>query len=621
MAISETQSGRGIAWLTTLIISAGLLSTVGCTESAMRLQDPDALEAALADIKLVRDVTAPFGGHPMQVESVGFVANLAGTGSDPIPSAYRTMLLADMQKHDVDNPGRALASPRTSLVIATGQLRPGIRKGDRFDVEVYVQPDSETVSLRDGVMFEARMAEHAVLGGRVREGKVVARAKGPVLVDPLADADSDPAKLRRGLILGGGIALESRPLGLLIRPEHKDARLSAKIGAAINKRFHVSQRGIKSGIARPKTDAYIEMAMHPRYKDNMERFLEVVRSIPLRESPTERQMRLKLLERQLLDPATAATAAVRLEAIGSAAEEVLQRGIASENPEVRFYAAEALAYLDNAAAAEPLAAAAREESAFRAFALTALSAMDEPAARDQLVQLLDGTSSETRYGAFRALWAMNRNDPLVRGESMGDEFSYHIIRSQGPPMIHVTRSFRPEIVLFGSDHLLRTPLILDAGKSIKINASGSGQVTIARLAPGESEEQIEVPARVDQVIRAIVDLGGSYPDVVQALAQAKAIRSLDCRLEVDAVPKRDRQYFRKDTAIARRLREDGVPVDSPQGALYPDQASESENAEDNGDRREDAEHEPPRAAAAKTPKNGSWPLTRHVGKIFSRFWN
>jgi hypothetical protein len=49
---------------------------------------------------------------------------------------------------------------------------------------------------------------------------------------------------------------------------------------------------------------------------------------------------------------------------------------------------------------------------------------------------------------------------------------------------------------------------------------------------------------VDEVIRAIVELGGTYPDVVQALQQAKASDSLAGRLEVDALPEAGRRYDR-----------------------------------------------------------------------------
>ena len=45
---------------------------------------------------------------------------------------------------------------------------------------------------------------------------------------------------------------------------------------------------------------------------------------------------------------------------------------------------------------------------------------------------------------------------------------------------------------------------------------------------------------VDEVIRAIVALGGTYPDVVQALQQAKTDGALVSRFEVDALPESGR---------------------------------------------------------------------------------
>ena len=605
---------------------ATLLLVAGCSESAMRLQSSDSLEAALADIQLVRDVTAPFGGHPVQAEDVALVGNLSGTGGDAPPSAYRTLLLTQMQKHNVEKPSQVLASPATGMVIVRGQLPPGIQKGDRFDVEVFVpQDNTNTTSLRNGIMYQARLKEHALLGGRLREGKVIALAKGPILVDPLADHESQPAKLRRGLILGGGVALESRPLGLLIRPEHKDVRLSAQIGAVINSRFYLTRRGIKSGIAKPKTDGYIELTLHPRYKDNIQRFMQVVRSVPLAETASQRQMRLRLLERQLMDPITAASAAVRLEAIGPEAKDVLKQGIASSNPEIQFYAAEALAYLDDAAAAAPLAAAARNEPAFRAPALTALGAMDEPAARDELVLLLNVPSAETRYGAFRALWAMNERDPLVRGEMLGEQFSYHRVGSQGPPMIHITRSFRPEIVIFGADQPLKTPLILDAGKYLHVNATATGTITITKIVPGQPEKQIETSLTVDKMIRAIVELGGSYPDVVQVLAQAKETQSVGCRLEVDAIPQRGRTYAREDTHLAQFGGNREISAVGPSADL---QAASGHNTGEVS-RVEDLKQAKPTAVELtrdddkiedNTAKfRSGWPLSRHAGRIIDRF--
>ncbi len=168
-----------------------------------------------------------------------------------------------------------------------------------------------------------------------------------------------------------------------------------------------------------------------------------------------------------------------------------------------------------------MARAAREEPAFRAYALAALSSMDDMAAHDELMNLLEVPSSETRYGAFRALWAMNSNDPLIRGENLGGQFGYHVLNTSGPPMIHVTRSFRPEVVVFGHEQTLEAPFVLEAGKSILVKATSGDKVTVSKFVVGQPDQKRVVTTKVDEIIRAIVELGGTYPDVVQALQQAK----------------------------------------------------------------------------------------------------
>ena len=40
-------------------------------------------------------------------------------------------------------------------------------------------------------------------------------------------------------------------------------------------------------------------------------------------------------------------------------------------------------------------------------------------------------------------------------------------------MVHVTRSFRPEVVTFGPDQFLQLPLSIDAGKSIVVNGTNA----------------------------------------------------------------------------------------------------------------------------------------------------
>lgn len=509
----------------------------GCMGPILRTQSPDVSlqESDENETKLVKDVAHPYGLGYVKLEAVALVTGLSGTGEDPPPSPQRAALLAEMNRRDVENPNQILASPNTSLVLVRGFLRPGIQEGDYFDVEVRTSSRSNTESLRSGKLLETRMTEMAVLGNQLRKGHLMAYAEGPILVDPTANADENPALARKGRILGGGRATKSRNLGLVLDHKHQSIRTSQLIGKAINKRFYSYYEGQRKGVATPKTDEFVEIKIHPRYKDNVGRYMRVVRSVPITESHSQLVERTQLLGSQLLDPITSSKAAIRLEAIGDEqAVEILKKGLNAEDPEIRFYSAEALAYLDITESVSPLAKIARDEPAFRAHALAALSAMDDGSAYDELRNLLESKSAETRYGAFRSIWAMSPNDPLIRGEALNESFSYHVLDIPGEPMVHATNSHRPEIVLFGNDHKLKLPLVLDAGPRILINGLSGAEVKVSRF--GDVTEQRVVSNELDQVIRAVVELGGEYPDVVQMLQQAKDSGSLMSRFRIDAIP-------------------------------------------------------------------------------------
>jgi hypothetical protein len=427
-----------------------------------------------------------------------------------------------------------------------------LQAGDTFDVEVRTPSRSDTKSLRGGWLMETRLSETAVLGGQIRSGHETAVAQGPILVDPSASLD-DPAHATQGRVLTGGVATKSRQLGLILDHQHQSIRLSQQVAKAVSERFHTYINGRRMGVATPKTDEYIEIALHPRYKDSVGRYMRVIRSIAVQESPAKRLERLELLQHQLLDPVTAETAALRLEAIGGDdAVKILKEGALAEDREVRFYSAEALAYLDVTEAVAPLARAAVEEPAYRVNALSALGAMEDGAASEALEEMLSVKSAETRYGAFRSLSTMAPDNPRIRGEKLGNggKFNYHILEVAGPPMIHVTSSHRNEIVLFGKEHHFKMPLVLDAGPRILVNGLNGEELTVSRFSPSEPTQQRVVSTNVDDVIRAVVDLGGDYPDVVQMLQQAKNIGALPSRFRVNALPEPGRTIDREEDSQA-----------------------------------------------------------------------
>ena len=106
---------------------------------------------------------------------------------------------------------------------------------------------------------------------------------------------------------------------------------------------------------------------------------------------------------------------------------------------------------------------------------------------------------------------------------------------KGPSLVHLTRSYRPEIVFFGTDHPLADGLRAEAGPAIVVVVEGT-VARISRFTAGEQDRVLDAPATADEVVRAIIEAGGTYPDAVQFLQQASACRGLESRLACDALP-------------------------------------------------------------------------------------
>lgn len=528
-------------------------TTVGCSTPLFRGQNSTTKD--LTDIvgeerssrsRFVGDLTVPVGTSYQKLEAVALVTQLDGTGSDPPPSPLRDQLKKEMQTHNVRRPEEALQSKDTALVLVRGFVPPGALKGDTFDVEVQIGPKTDTTTLLGGWLMQSRLRETAVFDNDVHTGHVAALAQGPIVIDALFDKSEDQVLKTRGRVLTGGIVQLDRTLGLGIRSEFTSVKMSSAIGNAINERFHDFEHGTKKGLANPTRDDYLELKVHSRYRHNFSRYIQVVRSIAISESPVERIARMSELEKQLMEPTTSQSAALQMEAIGKDAVNTLRKGLVSSDPEVRFYAAESLAYLDDVDAVPDLLAAARTERAFRWRAITALAVLDQYSAQEALLALMNVPSAETRYGAFRALRAHNPRDPLVRGEVLGDEFALHTMATTGDPLIHIARATRPEIVLFGHGQRIESPTFMFAGKNILIKRENEQSVKVTRFVAGRDDEHEICSTALEDVLRTIVKLGGGYAEAIQAVEEAKSKGFLAARVEIDALPRQGRVYNRAE---------------------------------------------------------------------------
>lgn len=527
--------------------------------------------------KKVADIAEPLGFGQKTVEGVGLVIGLAGTGSEPRPSGYREKLEAEIKRNPELDVQTILADPfkRTSLVVVRATITAGVTPDDELNVELLLPADSETTSLEGGFLLGTWLHEVGIASGGQLEGKPWVYAYGPVLTGSAAD----PGDPKTGRVLGGGRIKQSIPYVLVIGERFRSGAVAKQLQDLLNSRFQYRDGRFKKGVATAKTDNTIVLNVPDRYHHNQLRYLQVLSQVRLAQTPELHQQRLDRWGEELLDPATAGEAALKLEALGGNASPTLAKALTSDHPQVRFFAAEALAYIDDSAGSEELARVIVERPEFRTIALAALAAMDQPSGILRLRELMDGTDPVVRYGAFNALRAADPGDPyLGRVRVLGlieernrpdpedamslqfgeeapiasteppreDPFELFVVRSEGPPMIHVSRARRREIVLFGRGHTLMTPVVLGGTGPILLNASTDDpRIEVTRIdLTGAPPQVLTSSTDLVEVIRTVSALGATYPQIVSILEGASNQANLEADLLVDAVPSDVEQYDR-----------------------------------------------------------------------------
>ncbi|MEW4487100.1 flagellar basal body P-ring protein FlgI [Thalassoglobus sp. JC818] len=538
-------------------------------EEAMRLNVQEAIRGEDGHSKLIGDyikIADSTLGY-IKVQGVGLVTRLDGTGEDPPISPLRTRLLDDIRREDIDDPNSLLRSSETSLVVVTAYIPPIARKGDRLDVEINMPDGSETVSLKGGWLMPCRLSEHALLEGQVHQGNEVVYATGPILIDGLfEDSNGSSVASRKGVIPSGAIySGPDRILTVAIRSDYRRVRMSTHLASRIGQRFHdYDKHGIRRPLATAKSNAHLELVVQDRYRNNYPRFLQCVRHITLTESPVEKHLRMQDLGERIMFGPTSEQAALQLEAEGSEGVAALKRALNSPSPEARFRAAEALAYLGKPECATELREAARNEPAFRIFALAALACLQTGETISALEELMHEESLETRYGAFRSLSTMAPDDPIVQGIPMDGEFRMHLIDSTATPFVHMTRRKKPEVVLFGAEQEFQLPMTIRAGARILVRGNTlENTIDVKRVAAGEEDQTLTVSARIAEVIKAATDLGASYPDIVQMLVEAKNQSNLPGKIAIDEMPKPGRVYHRVPEDFANADNVNGATSSAP----------------------------------------------------------
>ncbi|HEV7282859.1 MAG TPA: flagellar basal body P-ring protein FlgI [Pirellulaceae bacterium] len=509
----------------------------GEDESTLEGPSEETLAELRKKAKRVGELTYAWNFNFQKVEGVALVTELDRTGSSPAANALRARLRKEMQTHKITDPDTILDSDKTSLVLVKGALPPAAKRGDRIDLVAVVPDGSETTSLEGGWMMSVRMRQMAVLDRQLREGEVLVNAEGSVLVDALFEEDSAAARKLKGRVLGAGEVQRDREIGLQIRSPDLKGSQAIIVAKAINSRFSAMDGSRKVGAAVAKDNRLITLKIPTSYSGNLGRFFQVIAAVPVNENASERTERLQLLAKQLLEPSSSGKAAIALEAAGKDAIALLEQGLGSPRPEVAFYAAEALAYLDEKGGVQMLRNAARDDARFRWHAITALSAMTHIEAYEALSEMLQDTDPETKYGAFRALRQRNENDPFIRGEKIRDEFHFHVVTSLSAPMVHFSRRERAEIVVFGHDQRIQDlKVAVFCGPGIMLKPMPGGGVLVTRFAANKDDRRIETSGELVEAMKAVVEVGGGYEELLAMAKQLKKANAWPGELVVDALP-------------------------------------------------------------------------------------
>ncbi|MEM8735528.1 MAG: HEAT repeat domain-containing protein [Planctomycetota bacterium] len=474
--------------------------------------------------RMIAEVAGPAMLTQSRIENIGLITQLRGTGGSVQASSQREKILDMMRRKDAAQPNAFLDSPSTALGIATAIVPPASPAGTKLDILVTKSSHADATDLEHGWLMETPLTEMSVLDGRIREGFDLARVKGYIVTEAQITGDqSEEAKLQ-GVVVGGGRLLKGRDLGLSVDAEYADAITLNAIVPAINQRFTYFDGQKRSGVATPRDSGYnnagyVEIKIPPRYRLDPFHYINVISHIGILESEAQRQARIATLQKQLLDPTTAREAAWQLEAIGDSTVPMLAEALNHPDPEIAFYSAHSLAYLNQKQAIPKLKSLCLREPAFRAMCFNGLALIEHFDAGDTLNELLHAADPEVKYGAVRALRKRDPNAAAVRGEVTEDVGSILEIPSSGPPLVAVSLNRTPEVVLFGTTPTLHIPSFQYVNERTMVSPSGDGKLKVSYFSPGEEDKIIECDADIRSVLNAIAEVGGTFGDWVKFLRE------------------------------------------------------------------------------------------------------
>jgi hypothetical protein len=522
--------------------------------------------------RLVGEVAAALGLSARHYDAYGLVSDLPGTGGVVKPGVQRDLILAEMRIRDVENPETVLDAPWTALVKLKVFANPCDEKGEILDVDVETSTECLATSIVGGTVLEAKLREMAYIEGNMRTSDDKAIASGEVVILPASYTKAQESETLKGVIVGGGRLSQEQRLGLRIDPEYRHVVITKAIEKAINTRYFYRNANRQQLVAEGKNDWHVVLQTIPRYKQDPYHFMSVILATGFAEDEAQQQERVEGCKKLLMNRETARRGAIELEAIGNdAAKQVLIETLQASDPEIRFYAAYSLSYLDSKQAVPTLVELAKTEPAFRANCLTGLSIDEDPYAREALEELLQESEPEVRFGAYLAIRNRNATDFVVNGESIGNRFQLVQIPSS-TPLVAISVQKKKEIVLFGSSIKFTLREQLAPTPSLRVSPAPGDQIKISKRHSNGDTSHCVVTSDLVSVLRAMGKIDASYNDTIHTLDVLANKRLLASPVAINPRPLAGREYNRKGGSSASAkvetstdiIKVDGSTVSKPE---------------------------------------------------------
>ena len=502
--------------------------------------------------------------EPKLISGFGVVARLNNTADNTlVPTTVRNYIIREMVKHGFGSklqpgfeemqPEEMLRSATVSIVRVDGYIQPGARKGDRFDLQVSALPGTNTTSLSRGVLYRTELK---VNGAFVQqpgyEVDIAGFGEGPVFVNPAyaldgASPKTDQAKqsLRYGIVMNGGLVMNHRPLLLRVRQPQRS--LARAIELLIEQRFAILHETATDKIAAAKDEGIVYVQVPEQFHGDWQHFAQVVTHMYLETRPgTIAQKASRLAEEAAKPGAPLLDISYCWEAIGTPALEYIQPLLASDDPDLRYAAARAAAYIrpEPSAIATLMSIAVTKGDPFQLNAIQVLGDIpDSPIVRAEIRKLLDSNENTVRVQAYNVLAAKGDlsvySTPIGR-TSVGPKFTLDIVPSNGPPMIYASRRGPARIAILGTKPSIGLPAMFTAMDNQLSISSAERANTLTIFYRGiDIPKPIRVAAYPD-IADVTARLGGagapgdptlnfSYADVVailQGLCDARQVSSV-----------------------------------------------------------------------------------------------